>query len=122
MAVGIVAREKGDAQYFAAVRKTFSVHHEFYNSIIHDEDVTQAQVWTRLAKEVGGHFKIAEETFIAQLNNSVGINHPLRWQFKYAISQGIAGTPSFKVNGVLVERDVTNLSIEQWREILNHSE
>ena len=75
---------------------------------------TQAQVVEYMANYASEKFDISKEELITQFGDAEG---NARIEFKYAAAHGVAGTPTFFVNGAEVEPE--DRTIESWRKILD---
>jgi len=80
-------------------------------------DLTTNQVITKIAGMAANASVISQSAFIAGMNNEQ-IQMQATTSWKYIASRAIAGTPTFLVNGVVVEAD-PDWTLQDWQQVLN---
>eukprot|EP00761_Pharyngomonas_kirbyi_P012709 gb/GECH01012736.1/.p1 GENE.gb/GECH01012736.1/~~gb/GECH01012736.1/.p1 ORF type:complete len:236 (+),score=31.89 gb/GECH01012736.1/:1-708(+) len=96
---------------------------ENQNGLYNDKvnSTNQNQLWELLYKNYVSKFNVNHSTFFQEMNNRNN-NLQVRYQFKYAASRGVTGTPTLFVNGVKLtdigQYDQTKL-IHLLKELIN---
>lgn len=80
-------------------------------------NLTQRDIWAlygTVAKSVG----VDPNAFIPLMNYTDNTDYDARTEWKYSASRGVFGTPTFFVNGALVDAD-PDWTVADWRQVLD---
>jgi len=93
----------------------FNIQSQFYNAAT--ASLSTNQIISNLASAVDKAGILSAKAFTAGINDA-NLNWNARVAWKYACSRAITGTPSFLINGVFINADLT-WSVADWQSIIN---